>query len=65
MVILPKGDVTVCCADLNGRGVIGNAVESSLRDVFFSEARQDMVRKFEAGRKDDIELCRDCTGYYM
>lgn len=64
LVILPDGRVTVCCADLNARGVIGNILESSLREVFFSPERLEMLRLFAAGRKDDIELCRSCTGYY-
>lgn len=65
MVVLPNGDATVCCADLNGRGVIGNANQSTLRELYFSHRRQQMLRLFEAGRKHDIELCRTCTGYYM
>ena len=65
MVILPKGDVTVCCADLNSRGVIGNVNQSSLREIYFSHSRQQMIRSFEAGRKDEINLCKDCTGYYI
>jgi hypothetical protein len=23
-----------------------------------------MLRMFEAGRKAEIDLCKDCTGYY-
>ena len=65
MVVLPNGDVTVCCADLNSRGVIGNVSLESLRQVFHSQGRIDMLRKFAAGRKNDIDLCKDCTGYYM
>ncbi|MCK5945095.1 MAG: radical SAM protein [Planctomycetes bacterium] len=64
MVVLPNGDATVCCADLNGRGVIGNANFSSIRELYHSQKRQQMLRLFEQGRKDDIELCKDCTGYY-
>lgn len=65
MVILPNGDTTVCCADLNARGVIGSANFSSIRQLYNSHKRQEMVRLFSEGRKDDIELCKSCTGYYM
>lgn len=65
MVVLPNGDATVCCADLNSRGVIGNANQSTLRELHFSHRRQEMLRLFEAGRKNDIDLCRGCTGYYL
>ena len=36
LVLLPDGRVTVCCADLNARGVIGDLGESSLREIFDS-----------------------------
>lgn len=65
MVILPNGDTTVCCADLNSRGVIGSATFSSIRELYNSKKRQEMLRLFGEGRKDDIDLCKDCTGYYM
>ena len=64
LVVLPDGRVTVCCADLNARGIIGNVHESSLRQIFFSPNRLEMLRLFTAGRKNEIDLCRSCTGYY-
>jgi len=64
LVLLPDGRVTVCCADLNARGVIGNLAESSLRDVFNSEGRAAMIDAFRHGNKASIPLCKDCTGYY-
>lgn len=65
LVVLPGGDVTVCCADLNSRGVIGNVNESSLREVYLSKVRRSMLEKFAAGEKDSIDLCKDCSGYYL
>ena len=64
MVVLPNGETTVCCADLNGRGVIGNASVSTLREIYHAPKRQEMLELFAAGRKSDIELCRSCTGFY-
>jgi MoaA/NifB/PqqE/SkfB family radical SAM enzyme len=64
MVLLPDGRVSVCCADLNARGVIGNISDSSLRDVFESEQRASMIDAFLRGRKASIPLCKDCAGYY-
>ena len=64
LVVLPDARVTVCCADLNARGVIGNLGESSLRDIFNSEARASMIDAFGRGNKASIPLCKDCTGYY-
>ena len=64
LVLLPDGRVTVCCADLNARGVIGDLGESSLRDIFDSEGRASMIDAFRQGNKASIPLCRDCAGYY-
>jgi sulfatase maturation enzyme AslB (radical SAM superfamily) len=64
MVLLPDGRVTVCCADLNARGVIGDLGTSSLREIFDSEGRASMIDAFRAGKKASIALCRDCSGYY-
>jgi len=64
LVLLPDGRVTVCCADLNARGVIGDLGKSSLRDVFDSQGRASMIDAFRQGKKSSIPLCRDCSGYY-
>ncbi|KKR12046.1 MAG: Radical SAM domain protein [Candidatus Wolfebacteria bacterium GW2011_GWC2_39_22] len=64
MVILPNGDVTVCCADLNGRGIIGNVNDSSLEEIFLSFQRLQMLKLFSKGKKDDINLCKACAGFY-
>jgi MoaA/NifB/PqqE/SkfB family radical SAM enzyme len=64
MVLLPDGRVSVCCADLNARGVIGNINDSSLREVFHSDQRASMIDAFLRGRKASIPLCKDCAGYY-
>ena len=64
MVLLPDGRVTVCCADLNARGVIGNLAQNSLREIFNSGERASMLDAFRRGDKASIPLCRDCAGYY-
>lgn len=64
LVVLPDGRVTVCCADLNARGVIGDLGQSSLRDVFNSTERAAMLAAFRRGDQASIPLCRDCAGYF-
>jgi sulfatase maturation enzyme AslB (radical SAM superfamily) len=64
LVVLPDGRVTVCCADLNARGVIGTLGGSSLREIYDSEARASMLDAFRRGKKASIPLCKDCAGYY-
>ena len=53
MVLLPDGRVTVCCADLNARGVIGNFAADSLRDIYNSEAARVDDRRLQARRQSD------------
>lgn len=64
LVILPDGQVTVCCNDLNSRGVIGSATDQTLSQLVTSPERLKMIRLFSEGKKDAIELCKDCTGFY-
>jgi radical SAM protein with 4Fe4S-binding SPASM domain len=64
LVVLPDGRVTVCCADLNARGVIGSLHEQSLREIYESEERQSMIDLFRQGHQASIPLCKDCSGYY-
>lgn len=63
LVVLPNGDVTVCCADLNSRGVIGNVYNNTLEEIYFSKKRIKMLKNY-IGNKDRIDLCRNCGGYY-
>ncbi len=64
LVLLPDGRVTVCCADLNARGVIGDLKDHSLRQIFNAEERTSMIDAFHQGKKASIPLCKDCAGYY-
>lgn len=64
LVVLPDGRVTVCCADLNARGVIGSLGENSLREIFYSDQRAAMVEAFRRGDQASIPLCKDCAGYF-
>jgi len=60
MVLLPNGDVTVCCNDLNSKGVIGNLNASSVYEVYASPARRVYLDKLRGGKKAELELCRNC-----
>ncbi|OGP66793.1 MAG: hypothetical protein A2031_01745 [Deltaproteobacteria bacterium RBG_19FT_COMBO_43_11] len=64
LVVLPNGDVTVCCADLNSRGVIGNVRTTGMNRILFSKQRKTMIKKFLSGKRFQIDLCKGCTGYY-
>jgi len=60
LVILWNGDVTLCCADLHGRGVFGNIHEKNIEDLWKGE-RLNIFRKQVSNRKKEIDLCRECS----
>ena len=63
MVVLPNGDVTICCNDLNSLGVTGNILEKSLFELYQSEERLRHVKLLKQGRKSELFLCADCETY--
>ena len=63
MVVLPTGEVTVCCNDLNGQGIIGNLREESLYQIYSGEKRMRYIKLLKEGRKDELELCRECVSF--
>jgi radical SAM protein with 4Fe4S-binding SPASM domain len=63
MVVLPNGDVTVCCNDLNSKGVIGNLNEQSLHQVYASKNRRVYLDKLNQGKKHELELCKNCESF--
>ena len=60
-VLLPNGDVVLCCMDFGLKHVLGNLITSRYEDLFLSEEFQ----KIRSGIKDDsIDiLCRYCDGF--
>jgi radical SAM protein with 4Fe4S-binding SPASM domain len=57
-VLLPNGDVQLCCMDYGLEHKIGNLLTMSYNDLFTS----DEYRRIESGLEDDsIDiLCRTC-----
>jgi radical SAM protein with 4Fe4S-binding SPASM domain len=60
LVLLPNGDITVCCADLNSRGVIGNILKNSLFEIYLSKKRKAIIEYNLAGKRKLIPLCQNC-----
>lgn len=60
LVILWNGDVTVCCADLHGRGVIGNIKNDNIFGLWKGR-RLKMFRLQAEGKKKEIALCKCCS----
>lgn len=57
-VLLPNGDVLLCCMDYGNRHVIGNLLEMDYESLFES----DVYKEIQEGLKDDNSkiLCRTC-----
>lgn len=60
-VLLPNGDVCLCCMDFGQKHVIGNLLSSEYEELFKSEKYLEVL----AGLKDDSLdiLCRYCPEY--
>lgn len=63
LVVVPNGDVTVCCNDLNGKAVVGNLFHQNLEEIYLSPERQRLLSLMLRGKKDEIELCRGCETF--
>jgi len=59
LVILWNGDITLCCADLHGRGVVGNIKSDDIADLWKNERLR--IYRQQQGRKKEIDLCKKCS----
>jgi radical SAM protein with 4Fe4S-binding SPASM domain len=60
LVVLPTGDVTVCCADLNEKRIVGN-VRSGLTNLINCKQRRDMIGLMKRNRRKEVPLCANCN----
>lgn len=63
LVLLPNGDITVCCCDLNSKSVVGNIMEKDLYSIYLSQARRALLKMHLAGKKHKLELCKACESF--
>lgn len=63
-VVLASGEVNACCADLNGRNIIGNAWTQSLAEIWTGPERERKLKLWQEGRANEIAACEKCEGYY-
>jgi len=62
LVVLANGDVTVCCADYAGAGVLGNVAERSPVEWFNSEELRNFRRRHR--HRDWPQICCNCGEYH-
>ncbi len=59
-----NGDISACCADINGDMTLGNLNDTSLSECWNGE-RENAFRSILAqGRYEDIIACKDCYDVY-
>lgn len=62
--VLENGDVPFCLNDWQGREVLGNVADASLREIYNSPRMQE-IRSLQAqGRFAEIPACADCSFYH-
>jgi len=58
-VLLPNGDVCLCCMDYGLEAILGNLSNSAYSEIMKSETQKEILRKQEIDDGNDI-LCRYC-----
>lgn len=57
-VILPNGDVSVCCQDFGLENILGNLLKNTLREIHSSKEMQDFNTRMVSY---DDNVCKRCT----
>lgn len=60
MGIYDNGDVVPCCYDVEGKRVMGNARNQTLKEIWLSEKYRKFRRKVLNVDDLDIEICQSC-----
>jgi len=60
-VLLPNGDVLICCMDYDSKHAIGNLFTDNYYDIFKSEKfNQFMIANIDPSGKNGSTICRKC-----
>lgn len=60
-ILLPNGDVVLCCMDYDRKHVIGNLLEQTYEELFSSQAFLDLVKINESAGYSDSSICKSCV----
>lgn len=63
VVLMPKGQITACCADLNAKGMLGWFPQKRIADIYAGQKRLQMLKHISKGEHKKIELCKNCEGF--
>lgn len=59
-VLLPNGDVVLCCMDYNLKHIIGNLMEQTYDEVFQNEQFLKLVKLNEDTKFSKYSICKSC-----
>lgn len=59
-VLLPNGDVVLCCMDYSLKHIIGNLLKQSYSEIFAGEKLAELIRLNEADGFDKCSICKSC-----
>lgn len=57
LCVLANGLVSLCCMDMDGEYILGNANERSLLDIYNGE----LAREYRSGKKSKFVPCKHCN----
>ena len=61
--IFADGEVSFCDTDFNHKMSLGNIIRKSIKEVWNSGFRQEVISLNKSGKLKDLELCKDCLDY--
>ena len=59
-VLLPNGDIVLCCMDYNLKHIIGNLLTQTYEEIFAGDKLAEIVRMNEAAGFDKCSICKSC-----
>ncbi len=57
-VVLPNGDVSICCSDFSLKHIVGNLLEKSLEAIHQGDTMREFIMKM--GEGDPTFICNNC-----
>ncbi len=61
IMVLSDGRVSMCCFDAEGKTIFGDLNSQTLREIYSSEKAVAYRRAHVEGRRQELELCKECT----
>jgi len=66
-VLLPNGDIVLCCMDYNTKHILGNLLTGTYEDLFTGPGMMSLLRENTKSCYSASSLCKSCTDaeYYV